>query len=181
MGRKRMAAVVGACAASAIGALAVTGAGAQGDDRRYAGVLRDGDGDRVGTVTLTQRSRVTQVDVTARGLSRGFHGFHVHERGVCDGPSFESAGGHVARSGQDHGDHVGDLPVLLVRRDRRTRATAYTDRFTIDGLRDSDGSAVMIHADPDNYGNVPGRYGRPDKETRDTGDAGDRVACAVVR
>jgi Cu/Zn superoxide dismutase len=56
-----------------------------------------------------------------------------------------------------------------------------TDRFTIADLRDVDGSAVMVHSGPDNFANIPARYGGPDQETLNTGDSGSRIACGVVR
>ena len=58
---------------------------------------------------------------------------------------------------------------------------AATDRFSLDELRDADGTAVMIHSGPDNFANIPPRYGTPDQETLNTGDSGTRVACGVVR
>jgi Cu-Zn family superoxide dismutase len=52
---------------------------------------------------------------------------------------------------------------------------------------DADGSAVIVHAGPDNYGNIPVRYTSagaaspgPDGATVATGDAGARIACGVV-
>ena len=45
----------------------------------------------------------------------------------------------------------------------------------------------MIHAMRDNQANIPDRYrskgkgAGPDAETLDTGDAGDRVACGVIK
>ena len=56
-----------------------------------------------------------------------------------------------------------------------------TDRFSIDALRDADGSAIMVHSGPDNFANIPARYGTPDQVTLDTGDSGSRIACGVVR
>jgi Cu-Zn family superoxide dismutase len=51
-------------------------------------------------------------------------------------------------------------------------------------LYDFDGSAVMIHAQPDNFANVPERYledeTEPDEDTLATGDAGERLGCGVV-
>ncbi len=44
----------------------------------------------------------------------------------------------------------------------------------------------MIHADADNFGNIPTRYALPDnaavpdQQTLSTGDAGGRVACGVI-
>jgi superoxide dismutase, Cu-Zn family len=40
---------------------------------------------------------------------------------------------------------------------------------------------VMVHSGPDNFANIPPRYGTPDQETLDTGDSGSRIACGVVR
>ena len=52
---------------------------------------------------------------------------------------------------------------------------------------DADGSAVMVHALPDNFANIPPeRYQQvngapgPDEMTMATGDAGKRVACGVI-
>jgi Cu-Zn family superoxide dismutase len=40
----------------------------------------------------------------------------------------------------------------------------------------------MVHADPDNFGNVPERYApKVDETTAKTGDAGARVACAALK
>jgi Cu-Zn family superoxide dismutase len=74
------------------------------------------------------------------------------------------------------------MPSLLVKRNGTARLRLTTDRFTLDDLRDRDGSAVMVHAGPDNYANVPPRYAPngPDQETLDTGDSGDRVACGRI-
>jgi Cu-Zn family superoxide dismutase len=56
-----------------------------------------------------------------------------------------------------------------------------TDRFTVADLFDADGAAVMIHALPDNFANIPTRYvPEPDAMTLNTGDAGGRVACGQV-
>jgi Cu-Zn family superoxide dismutase len=40
----------------------------------------------------------------------------------------------------------------------------------------------MVHADRDNYANVPERYAPAgaDEMTRNTGDAGGRIACGTV-
>ena len=40
----------------------------------------------------------------------------------------------------------------------------------------------LVHAGPDNYANIPTRYaaGGADAETKKAGDAGARIACAVI-
>ncbi|MDN6844909.1 MAG: superoxide dismutase family protein, partial [Corynebacterium variabile] len=56
-----------------------------------------------------------------------------------------------------------------------------TDRVTKENLLDDDGSALIIHESPDNYGNIPERYAEdgPDEDSLKTGDAGGRQACGV--
>ena len=80
------------------------------------------------------------------------------------------------------------MPRLLV-----MRGGAAFARFKTDGLQrrmlfDADGSAVIVHAGPDNLANIPPRYRSegstapgPDAATLATGDSGGRVACGVLR
>ena len=144
--------------------------------------LKAADGTAVGTATLKETSFGTvDVTVTTRtGLRSGFHGFHVHAVGKCEGPDFSTAGGHLKAEGQDHQGHNGDLPPLLVKRNGTATQRVTTDRFKLSDLRDADGSAIIVHAGPDNFANVPARYGTPDRATLDTGDSGGRAACGVV-
>lgn len=123
-----------------------------------------------------------KVLVTGRGLPPGFHGMHVHAVGACDAPSFASAGGHLKNAGESHSNHKGDLTSLYVKRDGTVSVRFETDRFDLATLRDMDGSAVMIHSSPDNFGNIPPRYAPngPDQTTRDTGDSGARIACGLI-
>ncbi|MGH2942456.1 MAG: superoxide dismutase family protein, partial [Solirubrobacteraceae bacterium] len=138
----------------------------------------------VGTVRMTPAAHGGAIDVRARvrRLEPGFHGFHVHAVGRCEGPTFKSAMGHIGEGDGSHGDHQGDMPSLLVKRDGTATLRLETDRFTLDELRDADGSAVMVHADADNFANIPPRYAPdgPDQKTRDTGDSGDRLACGTI-
>lgn len=125
---------------------------------------------------------------TAPGLG-AFHGLHVHAVGTCTAP-FTSAGGHWnLDTTKRHGNHTGDLPSVLVGPDGRASAEFETHRFDVSGLFDSDGSAVVLHAGVDNFGNVPittGKYEDPNDwydaatGTGNTGDAGSRYGCGEV-
>jgi len=142
--------------------------------------FNDQNGESTGYVKFTQQKEGVVVEVHARNLKPGFHGFHIHAVGECLSP-FTSAGGHFDRDGHTHKDHSGDLPVLLVNADGKAKAKFKTDRFRVADLFDADGSAVIIHASPDNYANIPTRYvATPDTATLATGDAGARIACGVV-
>lgn len=143
--------------------------------------LVNAQGTKVGTVTLTQETGEVLVQVAVQNLPAGFHGFHVHGTGTCTAPDFTSAGGHLNPAGQSHPQHAADLPVLLVNTDGNGSATVKTDRFAISDLFDSDGSAFIVHASPDNYANIPTRYAVADDSTLKTGDAGARLACGVIR
>ncbi len=155
--------------------------------------LVDPEGTEVGTVRFSEAEGGTQVFVEVAGLPPGFHGFHVHAVGVCepDSPSptdpsmtgdFLSAGGHLGAGEADHGAHRGDLPLLYVTEAGTGSLTAVSDALTLTDLTDDDGSAVMVHGGRDNYANIPERYapGGPDEMTRNTGDAGGRIACGPV-
>ena len=156
--------------------------------------LQDADGAAVGTVTWAQGDGVVTVTVTVEGMPVGFHGFHVHQVGECVAP-FTSAGGHLNPAGASHPDHAADQPVLLVNADGTAVASFTTDRYAVADLA---GAAVIVHANPDNYANIPERYlapgpsaspvasaepvmvAGPDAATRTTGDAGPRIACGVI-
>lgn len=160
--------------------------GAQSADKRLArATLVNAAGQTVGAVRFERRgkSRALTVSVSARRLSPGFHGFHVHAVGTCEAPTFMSAGPHLNPAGGGHPAHAGDMPPLLVMSGGTAEASFKTDRFSLAALRDADGSAVMIHALADNHANIPTeRYDPdPDATTLATGDAGARAACGTVR
>ncbi len=144
-----------------------------------------------GYVTLT-------VETTGKGqLSPGFHGMHIHSVGKCEAPSvaptggppgdFLSAGGHYQAPGHTGDPESGDLTSLQVRGDGQALLVTTTDAFTKEDLMSGDKTAIMIHAGPDNFSNIPAdRYRQnngatgPDQMTMSTGDAGKRVACGVI-
>jgi len=198
--RKRVAravALAGAagCVAAAAAATFIVPGSAQADGPDVSARLMNAAGEQVGTATLTQETSTVGVKVLVRGLAPGFHGIHVHEVGACK-PDFAAAGGHFNPVNPDgtsnnHGHHAGDLPSLLVNPGGTGELRFTTSAFTIRALRENlTGTALIIHAAPDNYANIPtARYfhlsgdsqvAGPDARTLDTGDAGERVACGVL-
>ena len=155
-------------------------------DAAPAGVTADmiaADGSPAGRVTFTEAGGRVTVEARLTNLPPGFHGFHIHASGKCERgtPPFTSAGGHMVLGEQAHPTHAGDQPVVLVMSDRSADIRFTTDRYKLSDLQAAEGRAVIVHALPDNYSNVPTRYVRqPDATTLATGDAGDRIACGVV-
>ncbi len=172
------------CAVTASAALGTIVFAKRPAPKQVTVTLKNATGAAVGTVTLRQAGARTPVDVrvAVSRLQPGFHGFHVHAVGSCVGPDFKSAMGHLKPADQIHGAHAGDMSSLLVKGNGTATLRLTTDRFTLADLRDADGSAVMVHAGPDNFANIPARYAAdgPDQETRDTGDSGSRVACGEL-
>ena len=177
-------------AATTTGASAATGATAHA-------VIQDASGALLGALTLHQAGPETVVvNIRASRLTAGFHGLHIHAVGICDPTTtdpagnpapFLSAGPHMDPAGGGHGAHAGDLPPLVVSRQGAASATVRTDRFTVASLFDRDGSAIIVHAAPDNLAHIPARYVSsttgmpgPDAATLSTGDAGVRAGCGVI-
>jgi len=182
--RSRLAAVT-ATTLAVVGATAgvVVAQRAPSDVEVITTTLRSATGAEIATAEFRKSPRsAVAVVLSGRGLTPGYHGFHVHAVGRCDAPDFMSATGHLKNAGEDHGNHKGDFPALLVKRDGTTTARFQTDRFGFDALRDADGSAVMIHEQPDNLGNIPTARYDPDVDqtTKDTGDSGKRIACGTI-
>src|SRR5205807_2584014 len=117
-------------------------------------VVRDQQGNVIGTVTFTQQASGVRMNATIGGLVplSEFHGFHIHANGACAGDFVASAGGHWNPGVVAHGDHAGDMPVLYADADGVARATATLDAFTVEQLlTDPGGVAVIVHAGRDNY------------------------------
>ncbi len=133
----------------------------------------DANGKLIGLAILTQAVSRVDIDMKVTGLAPGMHGIHIHTTGNCAPPDFQSAGGHFNPKSAQHGSHAGDLGNLAINEDG-----AGTYQKTIDSvsltpgeisLDDADGSAIVIHADPD------------DMTTDPSGNSGARVACGVIK
>jgi Cu-Zn family superoxide dismutase len=122
-----------------------------------------------------------EITLVVKGLTPGPHGVHLHEVGACE-PTFAAAGGHfdpgphgMSDPDANHPFHMGDLPNLIVNAQGEGRYTARTTRVTLSpgplSVFDQDGTAIIIHADPDQ-----GITGAPKSGVA----GGARVACGVI-
>lgn len=174
--RTRTAALV----VSAASALALGGCASIQDlptERVASARLSLANGIPAGTVQLLRSGDRLTLAVAATGIAAGPHGFHLHQTGECKRPDFNSAGGHLNPEGKSHGtmsaggSHLGDLPNLIIGESGTGTVTADIAAPAEQALQwifDGDGTAVVIHAGPDDYKSDP------------AGNAGSRIACGVL-
>lgn len=140
--------------------------------------LKDASGKDVGSATLTQTPAGVLIAVAVKGLPAGEHAFHVHAVGKCE-PPFTTAGGHFNPGSKKHGlmaaegHHAGDMPNLHIPASGELMVEVMNSDITLEkgkpnSVFDADGSALVIHANKDDY------------KTDPTGEAGGRIACGVV-
>lgn len=150
---------------------------AQTGDLRTTAEFKDANGQTVGTMTLAQEGDVVHLLGSFTGLPAGAHGIHIHAVGSCT-PNFEAAGPHYNPMGKQHGlenptgAHAGDMPNLQI---AAGGSGSYDHKNSMVSLRegpstlyDADGSAIVIHANADDY------------KTDPSGNSGGRIACAVI-
>ena len=126
--------------------------------------------------------RKVEVTITVKGLKPGLHGMHLHAVGKCEGPAFTSAGGHFdpgpfgnTDPDMNHPFHMGDLPNLQAGSNGEARLKTVTTRVTLSpgplSVFDADGTALIVHANPDQGVTGAAKSGV---------SGGPRVACGVI-
>lgn len=143
--------------------------------------LKNNAGASVGHAMISEAPNGVVMRIEAKGLPPGWHGLHFHEKADCSKSDFTSAGGHVHdKPTMVHGllnpdaNEAGDLPNLFVAKDGTANAEFFSSYVSVkaDGrvqLADADGSALVIHASPD------------DHKTQPIGGAGARIACGAIK
>ena len=136
------------------------------------------DGAVIGKATFEQTPTGVLMSVDVAGLPPGGHGIHLHAAGSCT-PNFKAATGHINPNKLKHGlrnpegPDNGDLPNLFAAADGTAKAEFFTTLVSVAGgempaLLDEDGSAVIIHENPD------------DHMTQPIGGSGGRIGCGVI-
>ena len=122
------------------------------------------------------------ITVTVSGLTPGRHGVHLHAVGKCERRTSPPPAAISIRARpatpiptRTIPFHMGDIPNLEVGADGKGTMKITTSRVTLsDGplsLFDADGTAIIIHGNPDQ-----GITGEPKSGV----SGGPRVACGVV-
>ncbi len=137
-------------------------------------------GNKLGVLMLAEIDNGDRVIVEASGISPGEHGIHLHHTGSCMTPDFKSAGGHINPMGKPHGlnnpdgpDNA-DMPNAVADSNGDVKFEYLNNRVSLSGaphrpgLLDEDGSALVIHKNPD------------DGISQPIGGAGPRIACAEI-
>lgn len=141
-------------------------------------IVKGADGKDHGTIALMQTKAGVILTTDLTGLPAGSHGFHFHAVGKCE-PPFDSAGPHYNPTNAKHGftaeggPHIGDIVNLTASASGEAKQELLNpfvslDRQSGNTLFDEDGTAVVIHANPDDYATDP------------SGESGGRIACGVV-
>ena len=141
--------------------------------------VKTADGKDVGTVTLTQTRAGVRLSGTLKGLPPGERALHVHSVGKCE-PPFTSAGPHFNPAQKKHGKlnpeghHAGDMDNITVPANGNLALKIVNKDITLEkgkpnSVFQEGGTAVVVHAAKDDYTTDP------------TGNAGDRIACGVIK
>ena len=148
-------------------------------DRKLASAaLYQANGTPAGTAIVTANGAKGTIAVAIAGLAQGLHGMHLHNVGKCEAPGFTSAGPHLNPHSAQHGtanpagSHVGDLPNISANALGAGAAKAALPGTLAEqeaALFDADGTAIIVHAEPDDYRTDP------------SGNSGTRIACGVLK
>lgn len=156
---------------------ALLGPAAAQDAPKASASFVNASGHPNGTASLTGTPDGVLIEIEVSGLPAGqWVAFHIHETGSCDAQTgHESAGGHFNPTGAEHGymagagPHAGDMPNQHVEADGTLRTQVFNPMVTLDGGENAiRAKALMIHGGADDYRSQP------------SGDAGSRLACAVI-
>ena len=134
-----------------------------------------------GYVKFTEVDNIVRIDVNVSGLKpNSLHGFHVHEAGDLTDKCMSMCS-HFNPFNKTHGGpesthrHVGDLGNLKTNKKGEASYSFYDDLIKLRGFKSNIiGRGLIIHEDEDDCGKGD------NDESLKTGNAGKRIACAVI-
>lgn len=112
---------------------------------------------------------INGLPVEKERCAQRFFAIHIHEKGTCEGTAqepFSEAGAHYNPCDCPHPNHAGDLGVIFADCHGRAQSAMVFDSFSIGEII---GGSVIIHKNPDDF------------MTQPSGNAGERIACGVIR
>lgn len=140
--------------------------------------LTDGAGKEIGTAVVREMKYGVEIALDLKDAPVGTKAIHIHENGDCTGPTFESAGAHFAGGKDKHGKvaggpHAGDMENINIPKSGKLKTKLKNTNVSLKAdapntLLRAQGTSLIIHAKPDDHTSQP------------SGDAGDRIACAVL-
>jgi Cu-Zn family superoxide dismutase len=164
-------------AMASVSVIALAGCASHMDGNRVTAQLEPTRGNTTnGSVTFVQASMGVRVSGEIRGLTPlAEHGFHIHEKGDCSSGDGMSAGGHFNPNAKAHGahgaaeHHTGDLPSLKADKYGVVAFSFIAPSISVGAtITDITGKGLIVHRDRDDF------------TTQPTGNAGPRLACAVI-
>jgi superoxide dismutase, Cu-Zn family len=129
-----------------------------------------------GSIRFESLKEEIKVSVDLAGLEPNKKlGFHVHENGFCEGPTYESAGGHLNPYHQKHGRpegkarHLGDMGNIVTNSEGKAKQIILLPKTESQDLNLLISRSIIIHKNKDNFKSQP------------SGNAGDRIACGLIK
>ena len=136
-----------------------------------------------GNVKFTENGDNVDIYINLKGLKKnGYHGFHVHEYGdLSDGCN--SACAHFNPYNKTHGcpgmtdRHVGDLGNVVSDMFGNANYKMSDNIIKLNNQCNIIGRMLILHENKDDCGQAQGSL---KAESLKTGNAGKRIACAVI-